>query len=207
MLCTQLAMPELGDTSEGPVPLEPSLPEVQKVDAAALSLQQAGPAVPLSGPSKGNSAGSGSQAKAGAAAGQRGRKQAVAQQLSAGCAGATPAAGAGAGAAPPEAPHRAALQQTKALVPAAGATQRTSGDLLDAAPCKQVLSDPAPAAAGARKAPAASALGELAWRSVPDQNNKMHKHCLSAAILCFVASAPHLHAGAAASISGCQQHP
>lgn len=207
MLCTQLAIAELGYTSEGPVPLEPSVPGVQKVDAAALSLQQAGPVVPLSGPSKGISAGSGSKAKAGAAAGQRGRKQAVAQQLSAGCAGATPAAGAGAGTAPADAQHRAALQRTGASVPAAGATPHTSEDRPDAAPRKQVLSGLAPAAARAREAPAAFALGELAGRSVPDQNNKMHKHCLSAAIQCFVASAPHLHAGAAASISGCQHHP
>ena len=171
MLCTQVAIPELDNATEGLPPLETSVPEAQEVASAASSPEQAGAALALGGPSKGNSARSGSRAKAGAAAVQRGRKQAGAQQLSAGTAGAAPAPApaAGAGAAPAEVPRRAALQRAGPdPVAAAGANSWTTGDCKapSAAPHEQLLSALAPAAAGAEEA---CALGKLAGRSAPDQ--------------------------------------
>ena len=172
---------------------------------AALSPEQAKASLVLGGPSKGTSAGSGSKVQSGAATVQRGRKQSGAQPLSAGTAGATPAAGAGAGAAPAEVPHRAALQQMGATHEvAAGAKNCRSGDLKapSAAPHEQVLSALVPAAAGAKKAPPACALGKLAWRSAPDQR-MVCRHCLSSGALCSVAS--KVSHEAAASVSGGQQ--
>ena len=169
MLCTQVAIPELGTASEGPAPLDMSMIEGQEVGAAAHSPEQAGAALALGGPSRGPSAGSGSKATAGAAVVQRGRKQAAALQLSAGTAWAMPAAGAGATAAHAEVPPKAALQRTGADPAADNCTTR---DLKapSAAPQAQVLSALASAAAVAGEAPPACALGKWAWLSAPDQS-------------------------------------
>ena len=175
MLCTQIAVPELGYASEGPAILKTSVAEAQEMGAAALSPEQAKASLVLGGPSKGISAGSGSKVQSGAATVQRGRKQSGAQPLSAGAAGATPAAGAGAGAALAEVPHTAALQRVGADHDmAAGADSCRSGKpkAPSAAPHERVLSALAPAAAGAAEAPPACALGKLAWRSAIDQRFK-----------------------------------